>query len=366
MEKGNYLFTKAGKGGLRMESSLFTYIESYSTQLKDYTLFIVCNTKSATNTKRNYKHFDIATEYLSDIEFEQVISLFDQCRLKDIEIFQNEYSFIDYILKHRPQLDNKKIIVYSSAQSGTGAGRKSLIPAFCQLENLPCTGSNPYVVSLCRQKYHVNKLLEASNIPVPRTFIYNNGWLFDSKPSQRQEILLKPIYESASIGIDANSLKSYTNELDTEIQVRNNEMQQPIIAQEFIEGYEVEFPIYINQNNIFPLLPVGLSLPDNEPRMGKNYLDYERIYFDQYNFYDFRENENYNNEMVDIVKNVALLLGMHGLCRVDFRIMNKYHFYITDVSTNPHFISHSSIHFAFKLLGLPETSIAKSILLSAL
>lgn len=349
-----------------MESRLFTYIESHSTQLNDYILYIVCNTKSASNTKRNYKHFDIATEYLSDIEFEQVISLFDQCKLKDIEIFQNEYSFINYILKHRSLLDNKKIIVYSSAQSGTGAGRKSLIPAFCQLENLSCTGSNPYVVSLCRQKYHVNKLLEVSNIPVPKTFIYNNGWLFGSKPLQRQEILLKPIYESASIGIDANSLQFYTDELDTEIQVRNNEMQQPIIAQEFIEGYEVEFPIYVNQNNIFPLLPVGLSLSDNEPRMGKNFLDYERIYFDQYNFYDFRKNETYNNEIESIVKKVALLLGMHGLCRVDFRIKNKNHFYITDVSTNPHFISHSSVHFAFKLLGLPETFIAKSILLSAL
>ncbi len=349
-----------------MEISLSTYIDSKSIQLKDYTLFIVCNTKSAADTKRNYKNFDIATEYLSDIEFEQVISLFAQCSLKDIEIFQNEYSFIDYILKHQTQLDNKKIIVYSSAQSGTGAGRKSLIPAFCQLENLLCTGSNPYVVSLCRQKYHVNKLLEVSNIPVPRTFVYNNGWLFDSKPLQRQEILLKPIYESASIGIDINSLKYYADELDSEIQIRNNEMQQPIIAQEFIEGYEVEFPVYINQNNIFPLVPVGLALSDNEPRMGKSFLDYERIYFDKYNFYNFQKNKNYNNDMVDIVKKVVVLLGMHGLCRIDFRIMDKNHFYITDVSTNPHFITHSSINFAFKSLGLPETSITKSILLSAL
>lgn len=349
-----------------MKSDFATYIEANSKCLKDYTLFIVCNTKMATSSRSNYKDFDVATEYLSDIEFEQVISLFEQCQLKDIEIFQSEYSFIDYILKHRSQLHNEKIIVYSGAQSGTGAGRKSLIPAFCQLEGLPCTGSNPYVVSLCRQKYHVNKLLEISKLPVPETFVYNNGWLFDSKPLLQQEILLKPIYESASIGIDANSLKYYTNELDSEIQTRNIKMQQPIVAQQFIEGFEVEFPVYISQNDIFPLLPVGLSLSDNEPRMGKNFLDYERIYFDKYYFYNFKENENYNDEMETIVKNVVSLLGMHGLCRVDFRIANKSHFYITDVSTNPHFITHSSIHYAFKILNLPETSIAKSILLSAL
>lgn len=349
-----------------MMPDLTAFIKSNRAALRDYTLLIVCNTKSEANIKSNYEDFDVATEYLSDIEFEQVLSLFNKCQLKNIEVFQNEYSFIDYILKHQHTLNNEKIIVYSSAQSGTGAGRKSLIPAFCKLENLPCTGSNPYVVSLCRQKYHVNKLLASANLPVPETFLYNKGWLFNQMPLQHQEILLKPIYESASIGIDSDSLKKYSNDLDSEIQSRNEKMQQPIIAQQFISGYEVEFPVYITQNTVFPLLPVGLSLSPTEHWMGNNYLDYEHIYFDRYYFYNFEQNENYNKKMLDVVKKAVTLLGMHGLCRVDFRVANKDQFYITDVSTNPHYISHSSVYFAFQILGLPEQAITESIILSAL
>ena len=349
-----------------MSSEFVKFLEINKEKLNDYTLLIVCNTKSSSNRQNNYGEFDLATEYLSDVEFDQVISLFSQCCLKDIEIFQNEYSFIDYILRHKNDSCKSKWIVYSSAQSGTGAGRKSLIPAFCKLENLPCTGSNPYVVSLCRQKYHVNKLLENANLPVPLTYIYNNGWLFNKKPSFQEEILLKPIYESASIGIDSESLKQYTNAIEADIRTRNLKMRQPIIAQQFIEGYEVEYPVYIAPNDIYPLLPVGLSLSPSEYKMGRNFLNYETIYFDKYFFYNFGENKNYNNKMKNIVKDAANLLGMSGLCRVDFRVIDKNHFYITDVSTNPHFITHSSIYYAFKNLCLPEKAIAESILLSAL
>ncbi|MBQ4122632.1 ATP-grasp domain-containing protein [bacterium] len=349
-----------------MQTSLFNYLDVNREKLKAYTLFIVCNTKSAAKKHKNYEGFDVATEYLSDIEFEEVISLFSQCNLNNIEIFQSEISFINYILNNEDEIRNKKLIVYSSAQTGTGAGRKSLIPAFCKLEEIPYTGSNPYVVSLCRQKYHTNKLLENAKLPVPNTWLYDGEWLFGHKPLHNQEVLLKPIYESASIGIDSGSLIRYSDESDKDIHIRNINMQQPIIAQQFVEGYEVEFPVYVTSNNIYPILPIGLSLSPDETCMGRNFLNYEAIYFDKYYFYNFESNLNYNKEMVNVVTETVKLLGMKGLCRVDFRVKSKNDFYITDVSTNPHFITHSSINHAFKLINLSESAIAECILLSAL
>lgn len=209
-------------------------------------------------------------------------------------------------------------------------------------------------------------MLASASIPVPTTYLYDNGWLFNQIPLQYEEILLKPIYESASIGIDSDSLKQYTSMLDSEIQKRNSKMRQPIIAQQFISGYEVEYPVYITKQNIFPLLPIGLSFSPKEQLMGKRFLNYEDIYFDNYFFYNFEQNENYNKQIIEAVRKAVTILGMHGLCRVDFRVEDQKHFYITDVSTNPHFISHSSVYTAFQMLGLPEQSIAESILLSAL
>lgn len=350
-----------------MKHDLQTFIQYNEKKLTEYTVFIVCNLKKENSVEiSNYENFNIATEYLSDSEFHEVLSLFKQCNLHEIKIFDNEISFIKFILKNINKIDKSRTIVYNSAQSGTGVGRKSLIPSFCNLEQLLCTGSNAYVVSLCRHKYHINKLLYNAGFSVPSTYIYYHDWLFNEEPDYNKKYLLKPIYESASIGIDKNSLIDYNTNSIQLLKNKVSELSQPIIAQEFIPGYEIEFPIYIHNNRFYPLIPVGLHIDKNNFNMQYNFLDYKTIYSDSYHFYNFNNIGKLPKNMDNVLKSIAELLGLNGLCRIDFRISNNGNYYITDVSTNPHFISHSSVNFAFQTLNIPENFIIKSILLSAI
>lgn len=329
-------------------------------KLADKKLAIVCNTKKSHVTSDTNNPFSMDTEYFSDDEFEQIVSLFSSANL-DMVFFTYEDDFLCYVIEQEPS----NLLVYNAAQSGTGPGRKSLVPAFCNLHGIPCTGSNAYVVSLCRQKYHVNQILSKAGLPVPRTWLYSDGWVLDNKPSLNTKILIKPIYESASIGIDKSSVQSYFASLDQQIHLRMLQHKQPMIAQEFISGYEVEVPLVLVNDSVIQLPPVGISI-NGIADLQDQILDYERIYFDRYGFYDYTDKHPVIAEQLcDCAKKAAWTIGMQGLCRVDFRIKPDGTYYITDVSTNPHFVAHSSVNQAFHMAGLSPNDIAKTILSAA-
>lgn len=341
--------------------ALYNLIESAEERLKGRHLILVCNSKTAATPLANCEPFQMETEYFSDDEFDQIVSMFSSIGLPT-DYFLNENDFFRYIISERP----KNLVVYNAAQSGTGPGRKSLIPAFCNLHRVPCTGSNAYVVSLCRHKYHVNKLLAQMGIPVPDAWLYSDGWLMGKRPPQNSKVILKPIYESASIGIDNSSVQIYTDYTDTLVQRRLEQYRQAIIAQKFISGYEVEFPLVRVGEQIVPITAVGISVNGKE-ELGTDILDYQHVYFDCYNFYDFSSKDKILSEQLSkCAADVTRLLGMEGLCRVDFRINSDREFFVTDVSTNPHFVKHSSVYYAFANAGMGATEMARIILSAAL
>jgi D-alanine-D-alanine ligase len=300
---------------------------------------------------------------LSDEEFEEIAGMFGALGIP-VDFFIHEDGFIQHVLQQETRY-NKKSIVYNAAQSGTGPGRKALIPSFCNMHGLVCTGSNAYVVSLCRHKYHVNKLLQQSGIPVPDSWLYYHGWLHNCSPPFGQKVIVKPIYESASIGIDNNSVFVFDSNTETMLKERALIHRQPVIVQEFIKGYEAEVPLVIAEKDTISFDAVGISV-NGKTLLNELFLDYDKIYFDKYAFFNLNEEWKGSDVLLPCAESVADLLGMTGLCRVDFRIQEDGRYFVTDVSTNPHFVRHSSIGYAFRKLGYEAIHIAKTILGSAL
>jgi len=343
---------------MEIASEMKQFLNLYSESLKHFTLCIVCNKKSGLSSS-----IEKSSEYFSDDEFEEIVSMFSTLDM-EMEFFLNEDDFIKFILKDQ---SSRRFVVYNAAQSGNGPGRKSLIPAFCNLHEIPVAGSNAYVVALCRHKYHTNRLLSAANFPVPFSSVYTDKINDQYLPFENQKIILKPIYESASIGIDVNSIIIFTLEerIKELIKKKQESLKQPIMLQQFIDGYEVEIPVFSYRKRVVCFHPIGISL-DSNYYMGDRILDYESVYFDRYNFYDFQTIDIPKEKLIKTAKEVTLYLGIEGLGRIDFRIGKKGDFYITDVSTNPHFVKHSSIHYAFKQSSMCENNIARAIVCGAL
>ena len=306
---------------------------------------------------KKYGRFSTDTEYLSDDELMQITKM--ACA-QDIffRIFTCEDAFIKYVLYEKTNLN--RLIVYNSAQSGTGAGRKSLIPAICQYYHIRYTGSDSYRVSLCRDKWAISTLLKNLSIPTPNSILFYCG-----KPlsfvDPDTKYIAKPIHESASIGIRSENI-FFGRDIPIKYLIKlEKTMQQPLILQEFISGYELEVPVLASRKEIYAFKPVSLYQIEQSQMMGDQILDYDRIYNDDYSFGSLPPDIR-DDDIKETACTIAKVLQLSGLCRIDFRLRANGEFYITDVSTNPHFIQHSSVNYAFRRVGLHDKDIFHTIL----
>ena len=339
--------------GLNEPSDLSFILNKTKELHQEIAVFLAVNVKGVTKHNNDYSAHSIVTEYFTENEIEQIVSAFRQNGIyTDVSTDENE--FIGKInAGSLTRLPHKHKIVYSSAQKGIGPGRKSLIPSFCNMSGIQIIGSNAYVRALCRHKYHVYSILKQHGIQKMQAwmFDYKTGWLDSSAPPDNIKVIAKPLYESASIGIDQKSIL-LTGEHSIDIlNDISKTFDQPLILQEFIEGYEVEVPVMNDSTHSFSLGAVGISVGDRL-MLGNDILTYDIVYHEKYGFYNFKKfNPDIAAEIEKAAVACARILNIEGLGRVDFRITSSGNFYITDVATNPHIIKHSTCGFLCKEIG---------------
>lgn len=321
----------------------------------DAVILVVCNSKRETKINQNYGSFSIDTEFLSNDELSEIVSMVAAQDLP-FRVFYDEKDFLNLLLSL--EIDSDRLIVYNSAQNGIGPGRKALIPSICKYFGIRCTGSDPYRVCLCRDKFATFSILKTAGLPAPQSFLYFG----DSVPQLELDVkyIAKPIYESSSIGITDKNIFIGKDFPMKHLQTLIETLSQPLMIQKFISGFEIEVPLLAGKNGFFLFDPVVLYRGSN-PMMGDEILDYERIYNDDYSFTDLPCGCDVA-EICNTAQKAAKLLGLKGLCRVDFRLTEDGEFFITDVSTNPHFINHSSVNYNFKKLGLSDKDIFHTII----
>ena len=312
-------------------------------------VILLTSNKEKTKNQTDYTEYSVTSEFLSEDEETVIIGALHRIGFS-VRQFHNEEDFIAFVLTEHTDMSNK--IVINSAQKGTRIGRKSLIPAICDLFGITYVGSNPYVVSLCRDKYRCGCILAQNGISVPQAWLYQpaEGWFLEP-PTTDVPLIVKPNYEAASIGIDASSI---CNGFAVNEKVRQlaSIYHQEIVAERFISGYEVEVPVIVSHNVATDFFPVGINLDSNK-KMGNRILDYNLRGVDAYDYYDFTlENPQAAQVVLDATIRTAQILNINGFGRVDFRILDNGETYVTDIATNPHYTVRSSYEYLFKQLGL--------------
>lgn len=330
---------------------------------KKFTIAFITSHKEKTKNPKDYNAFSVKSEFYSDTLQNKIVSSFQSCGFTVKEFF-NEEDFISYVLKTSyKELSN--IIVINSAQKGTHIGRKSLIPAFCDLYNIHYIGSNPYIVSLCRDKFRCGNILEQNGIKTPKAWLYNSeyGWINGKPDSSVKQLIIKPNYESSSIGVNQDCIGEFSAEFEKKVYEYSNTFKQDIIVEQFISGYEVETPVICTKTP-FALFPVGIEI-DGKKIIGERILDYITRSQNYYTLYNFEEyNKTLSDNLIETALKTTSLMNIQGFGRVDFRISVDGKYYVTDVSTNPHYTPYSSFFFIFSKLGLNYTDMIKCLIAS--
>ena len=328
--------------------------------VKNVTIIFLANVKGISTNANDYSDSSILTEFLSIDEYNELLNACQNFGFYTLSYFDTNEFVKDFL---NNKFANHKLIVFEGSQKGIGRGRDSLLPSFCDLASIKHTGPNAYVNSICTNKYHWTKLLESHNISVPQSWRYNNGkWLNNEFPEKKVKLIAKPCYECASIGIHKECVGFFSTNYEKYLKTMSSIYMQPLIVQKFINGYEVEVPVIIYEQNPYILQPVVLY-KNKGYSMEDAFLDFDDIYNDDYNFCLLESiNTMWNDKIKEEVYKIVELLELERYTRIDFRLTNNGDTYVTDINSYPHIVSHSSFAYAFEQLGIAYDNILPCII----
>jgi D-alanine-D-alanine ligase len=330
---------------------------------KEAGILLVVNVKGRTTPSDDYTGNSIITEFLSANELDDIMGYFEGAGFY-CEVVLDEEGFIDWSAQKRAAFPRKYIFVYNLAQNGTGRGRLTTVAGLCRLHHLPLVDSDAYSVAISQHKFHAMCLLSQFGLPVAKCWSYSlQGWWPDTPPPGSR-LIAKPTYESASIGVQNDSVFRMEPSAERQLRDRTLAYRQPFTVQQFVPGFEVEVPVF-DADGPQTLVAIGIEL-NGQRNLGEGILTYDKVFRDEYGFYDFSDQDPASSEAATAIARRAFrALELRGIGRVDFRVTSTGEPLIIEVNCKPHVTKHSGFISALKVFSCSGMDLAKFLVGSA-
>ena len=322
----------------------------------NYTICIVANVNDTVQDEETFISHTNFSEFFTKAEFATIASTITEL-FGYVRIFYSETEFMHYVFDNINHIYNNNIIIFNFTRDGDYEGKKSLIPAFCDFYKLKYISSNAFVISLLRNKFVYTKYLSTFDIPVPFTTCSNlmDNTMFSE--IKNKKIIIKNIYESASIGIDKNNVISVTNynTLISMIKKCHFKMNSNnLLIQEYIPGKECEVFVIRQGDNFYAFTPIMINISSSSIITSAISNEYD------YTFSPLSQEYTLNicKSIQKTSEKAAKLLNIKNYARFDYRIDANGEFYLIDIAGSPYLTRHSSIEYLFtKLLNLEYSDI---------
>jgi D-alanine-D-alanine ligase len=221
-----------------------------------------------------------------------------------------------------------------------GIDRKSLVPGVLELAGIPYVGSAPYALSLTRHKHHAKLVVGAAGVPTANSVLWTGPGTAGRLADLRYPVIVKPVAESSSIGIERGLSVVTSPEAAAErAESLRERFRQPALVEEFVEGTEIEVPV-MGWPELRALGVVAITLGDQVVQ-GFGHLTSDSVYDDGYGFAPLPSHLDESR-----IKKAALVaadaLGVRDYGRIDFRVSSDGTPFFLEASTHPHIQHHSS------------------------
>jgi D-alanine-D-alanine ligase len=235
--------------------------------------------------------------------------------------------------------DNRPDIIFNLCESVDGDPTQEMnIAGLYELLKIPYTGCRAFTLGLALNKPLVKQILNQNGIPTAKHFvtdnsnrIYINGHKFP--------MIVKPSREDASIGITNEAVVSNMNALRNRVEYVLDELKQPALIEEFIDGREINVSVVGNDELIvFPISEIDFSLlPEDYPKI----ISYNSKWM--YKTVEFAGTKavcpahltaDETKVIQDTAKKVYRLLGAADYARVDMRFKDGVP-YVLELNPNP-------------------------------
>jgi D-alanine-D-alanine ligase len=229
------------------------------------------------------------------------------------------------------------------------------IAAFMEMLQLPYTGGGPQALYLAQDKSIAKKIFDFHKIKTP-DFATSYKGRTDHSHDIKFPLIVKPVAEDGSIGIDNSSVVDSVKDLMERIHYIHEEFDSPALIEEYIEGREIYAAILGNENpEVLPLIELDLSkLPKGTPRIAGQDVKFFRE-TEAYKVTKSAPVEDLDEETVQQLQDTALAayraLKLRDYGRIDMRLNKKGEVYVIEANPNPWLSSAAEFNMAARKAG---------------
>lgn len=258
-------------------------------------------------------------------------------------------------------------LVFNLTESYAGDDTKDMnVAAYLDLVNLPYTGTGPHGYFLAQDKAVAKKMFAFHGIRTPYFATAYRGRI-DHAHDIRFPLIVKPVWEDGSIGIDAEAVVSSVKELMERVEYIQEEFDSPALIEEYIEGREIYAAILDSYERAYalPLVELDLShLPKGTPKIASQQVKFEKE-SEAYKLTKSAPAEGLDAETADCLSETALAayraLKLRDYGRIDMRLSPKGEVYVIEANPNPWLASTQEFAMAAKKAGRSYTQLIQEI-----
>jgi D-alanine-D-alanine ligase len=219
-----------------------------------------------------------------------------------------------------------------------GKDIKYAVEAFRELvkSGIPYTGSDIKGYLLSVDKVKMKKLFVRLGIPTPKWQVYSP----ENKNYKRLDypVILKPAYEHCGIGISQDSIIDSNVQLSKKIVELQRQFDQPILAEEYIDGKEVN--VTVLEKNLKPWVLPPIEVVMGHKKNERPIFSYNRKWNDesaefwQTSVRVAKLGKNVIGKIIGYAKKAYLGMGGRDYPRLDFRMKGNIPMAL-EINNNP-------------------------------
>jgi D-alanine-D-alanine ligase len=261
---------------------------------------------------------------------------------------------------------SKTDLIFNLAEGYGGDDTKDLnIPAFLELVGLKYTGSGPHGLLLAQDKSLAKKIFGFHGLHTPFSAVSHRGKL-DYSHDVKFPLIVKPVSEDGSIGINKLSVVDSVKELMERIHALHEELDVPILIEEYIEGREIYAAVLGNDPpEALPLVELDLSkLPADTPKIAGREVKFDRD-SEEYRLTKSALAKDLDDETTEKLHEAALTayraLKLRDYGRIDMRLTKDGEIYVIEANPNPWLSSQAEFAMAARGSERTYTQMIKTI-----
>ncbi|MEI8135126.1 MAG: D-alanine--D-alanine ligase [bacterium] len=255
-------------------------------------------------------------------------------------------------------------------------GRASLemaIAGIYELYDVPYTGSQALALGIALNKGLSKAIFTAHNLPTPRFAIVDEEEFIPQNLNLTYPVIVKPIREDASIGIDNNSICDNIDQLEKRVLFVHQEFKQPALVEEYIDGRELNVAVLANAEGHFETLPISEITFDTMPAGSPRIVSYEAKWVEESPLYKTTIpkcpavlDEVTASRARELALAAAALVGLCDYGRIDMRLRDDGALFILEANPNPDISRDAGFMRASSAKGLTHGQTINAIVTAAL